>query len=544
MNNPERKPYDDASLHPSDEEFVAYLDGELDEVSSRRIEEHATADPVMRTKIQSLRKTYDLLDYLPMPEPSADFATKTVTQILQRPGTPAVTPSPATHSTRLKWAGLSLAACASIVVGLVAGTVTRPPASPVTELLTPDLLPVLARLPFYTGVDDIEFLRKLDRPDLFGSDPDDASSAPVSLDRSISAELQARRFEEFRSLPSQRRQEIVILDRQFRELPETERHRLGSVLEDFAVWLNRLPEPLRTEVVSATGRDERFTAVETALIKERIETLPAEKRQKLKLITNADEKASLLKGWFDAEQEQRQEWHLAARQWQTIRDGKRPWPFAEESLRAEIEGFVKAVFKTDSNAPRLTADESRRLEFIRRETERDRAWFQYGAVLLELADRHPSLPEPKNAPTVTQLEHLPKSVQTELSRKPLIFQNRIRPTLGKWPEFALAINGENRSQKLGTLPPLGPCRPGEFREPVERFLTDALQPRLTPVQMLELRRLEGRWPEYPRKMLELAKAHDLSVPGVTLPGSPRLWQQYYRYTSPKPEMREPRPMGN
>jgi len=30
-------------------------------------------------------------------------------------------------------------------------------------------------------------------------------------------------------------------------------------------------------------------------------------------------------------------------------------------------------------------------------------------------------------------------------------------------------------------------------------------------------------------MIELAKAKDLSVPGVTLPGNPSLWAKYYRY---------------
>lgn len=541
MNSPERIPKDDVSAHPSDDDLVAYLDGELDEATSRLVEEKATGDAATRTKIQFLRKTYDLLDYLPKPEPSADFATKTVTQIQHFPSRSAEIPSARTANRN--WIGIILAACAAIAVGLAAGFLSRPP-TPTAESLTADLLPVLARLPLYAGVDDLEFLRKLDRPDLFGVDANEVSPAPVRLDRPLAAELQARRFEEFRSLAPKRRQEIVALDRQFRELPEAERDRLGGVLEDYAVWIDRLPDPLRAEVLSAPGRDERFAAVETVLVKERIESLPAEKRQKLRLITDANEKASLLKGWFDEEQEQRQEWHLAARQWQAIKDGKRPWPFADESLRKEIERFVKTVFKVESNATRLTTEESRRLEFIRKETERDRAWFQYGAVLLELADRHPSLPETREGVPITQLDQLPKTIQTELSRKPLVFQNRIRPTIGKWPDFALSINAENRVQKLGTLPSLGPCRPGEFREPVEQFLTETLQSKLTPVQILDLKRLEGHWPEYPRKMLELAKLHDLSVPGVTLPGSPQLWQQYYRYTSPKPEKPASRPMGN
>ena len=541
MSNPERNPNADSSPAPSDDDLVAYLDGELDDATARQVEEKVTADAATRTKVQSLRKTYDLLDFLPKPEPSANFATKTVTQIQNLPSHSSDVST--VRRANSKWVGMSLAACAAIAVGIAIGILARPSA-PVAEPLTPDLLPVLARLPFYTGVDDLEFLRKLDSPDLFGNDPDDVTPAPVRLDRPLAVEDQAKRFAQFQSLPPKRRHEIAALDHDFRELSEAERERLGGVLEDFSVWLDRLPDLLRKEILSAPSRDERLVAVETVLVKERIETLPAEKRQKLKLITDANEKASLLKGWFDAEQEQRQEWHLAARQWQTIKDGKRPWPFTEESLRTEIEQFVKSVFRSESNVSRLTTDESRRLDFIRKETERDRAWFQYGAVLLELADRHPSLPEPKSGPTVTQLDQLPKVIQTELLRKPVVMQNRLRPNVGKWPDFALAINAENRIQKLGTLPPHGPSRPGEFREPVERFLTDALQPKLTPIQILELKRLEGRWPEYPRKMLELAKTHDLSVPGVTLPGSPRFWQQYYRYTSPKPEKPALRPTGN
>jgi hypothetical protein len=43
-----------------------------------------------------------------------------------------------------------------------------------------------------------------------------------------------------------------------------------------------------------------------------------------------------------------------------------------------------------------------------------------------------------------------------------------------------------------------------------------------------LRQLEGKWPDYPKRMIELAAAQDLSVPGVTLPGSPRKWAELYR----------------
>jgi hypothetical protein len=60
-----------------------------------------------------------------------------------------------------------------------------------------------------------------------------------------------------------------------------------------------------------------------------------------------------------------------------------------------------------------------------------------------------------------------------------------------------------------------------------------LMPRLTPKQVAELKSLEGRWPEYPKRLLDLCIANDLSMPGVMLPGAPSLWKQYYRYSPAK-----------
>ena len=43
----------------------------------------------------------------------------------------------------------------------------------------------------------------------------------------------------------------------------------------------------------------------------------------------------------------------------------------------------------------------------------------------------------------------------------------------------------------------------------------------------ELERLEGKWPDYPRRLLHFANKYDLSVPGVTPPGSPKKWEATY-----------------
>ena len=54
----------DSSDPSIDEQLVAYLDGELDAESSRRIEELLSTDPRLRQTLQRLDRTWELLDEL------------------------------------------------------------------------------------------------------------------------------------------------------------------------------------------------------------------------------------------------------------------------------------------------------------------------------------------------------------------------------------------------------------------------------------------------------------------------------------------------
>src|SRR5689334_20855707 len=75
-------PPDDApGGDPFEADLVAYLDGELDAVAARKVEKRLATDPAARAKAAALKKTYDLLDYLPQPEPSATFTTRTLDKI-------------------------------------------------------------------------------------------------------------------------------------------------------------------------------------------------------------------------------------------------------------------------------------------------------------------------------------------------------------------------------------------------------------------------------------------------------------------------------
>lgn len=63
------------------EELTAYLDGELDQASIDRVEQRLSDDPEYRAEMQSLQKTWDLLDRLPDVEPSRSFTQTTMEMV-------------------------------------------------------------------------------------------------------------------------------------------------------------------------------------------------------------------------------------------------------------------------------------------------------------------------------------------------------------------------------------------------------------------------------------------------------------------------------
>ena len=103
------------------------------------------------------------------------------------------------------------------------------------------------------------------------------------------------------------------------------------------------------------------------------------------------------------------------------------------------------------------------------------------------------------------------------------------PHQGKWPEFALEVHrfsAEGKEGKLLIPLALGPSRPAEYREPVREFL-HTLEKKSRSDEWNRLRGLEGKWPEYPREVVRLARQHNLSAPGMMLPGPPRRWEETY-----------------
>jgi hypothetical protein len=75
--SPETRPLNDQER----EELSAYLDQELDASAAEAVTEALSQRPEVRQEAESLRKTWDLLEYLPRPTAPASFTEQTMTRL-------------------------------------------------------------------------------------------------------------------------------------------------------------------------------------------------------------------------------------------------------------------------------------------------------------------------------------------------------------------------------------------------------------------------------------------------------------------------------
>jgi anti-sigma factor RsiW len=95
--------------------LVAYLDGELDEESAQDFEARLSREPDLRAEAEALKKTWELLDYLPRPEPSGGFTHRTLERLAVRET--AVLRNGKPH----RWAWLAPAGWAAAMLFAMAG---------------------------------------------------------------------------------------------------------------------------------------------------------------------------------------------------------------------------------------------------------------------------------------------------------------------------------------------------------------------------------------------------------------------------------------
>ena len=153
----------------------AYLDGELDEEATHQIEARLTVDPELRLQFETLRQTWNLLDYLPRAVPSMGFTSRTMERLTMEKQAVGASTWTWTRDFFCKlpvgtvaWAAVVLLAG---VLGYALGGRLAGPADPAdNEETLVRHLRVIERWPVYQDADDLDFVRQLDKRELFGNE--------------------------------------------------------------------------------------------------------------------------------------------------------------------------------------------------------------------------------------------------------------------------------------------------------------------------------------------------------------------------------------
>jgi hypothetical protein len=338
------------------------------------------------------------------------------------------------------------------------------------------------------------------------ADPDDPEPKGEKA-RTLRRDMQA-----FLALTPERREELIQLDQDLAREDPARRNHLLAVAQRYREWFDRLDEKDRKKIREAPDKNTRLEIIKDLREQEWLRFQPKSYRDQVAAL-DGQERADFLKKIRKEEQDRHQDWLIATRFWNELTSKNFQPPARTSELPREIQEYVNEYLK-----PMLSKAEKERL------TQAEGQWPLYPQTLVELADRHPpALPGPEGPKTFNEL---PTEVQKRLKTKmgPL---KSLKLNEGRWPDFAIVLADFAARNKQSPFPhELWPTTEKGLSPPMVEFLNNQLRPVLTPDEIRKLANAEGKWPEYPETIQELARNHKLPPPWLTLPGPRERWDNY------------------
>ena len=326
-------------------------------------------------------------------------------------------------------------------------------------------------------------------------------------------------FRAFTQLPAEKQERLRQLDQELHNTDSITQKRLWSVMERYTAWYDHLSEADQRKIDQATDRHARLLIVKQYRENQWLARQPQKVRDDLGKLAPDKRGEEITKQRRD-ERQRLTAWMRAMHVGKATTPAQPTKPVRASDFPSDTTQFINEVLK-----PQLTATEREHLKAL------EGKWPYYARMVLELSDKdeyQSKLPGPSTGPAI--FERLPGEYKTLFENKSDNLPQAVRRKATHWPEYAIAVTEEAR-KKNTTLPPekqvklpLGPAQPKDFAALVKQFLETTLPAQLTEKEKKELKEAEGRWPEYPQKVLELATKHKLDVPMMRMPNAAE-WRQ-------------------
>ncbi|MEZ6139579.1 MAG: hypothetical protein R3B84_03315 [Zavarzinella sp.] len=527
--DPEKLPPNQEDLEQT-EQLIAFLDQELEDDEAEQIAAQLSIDPKLRAEAETHQRTWDILDFLPRAKPSESFTQNTVSMII-----PVGASSSATNQQTLPATGISptrnggmLFPILCVLVCLIAGVGSyqlRNRLFPTqnnqvdSNQMMVDHLSLLQNMRLYREVDSLEFIQELSKPELFGTD---FRVGYGNLDKPFDANDRnylRRQLAFLLSLPVERQQQLQAIDQQFRELDAGDQEHHKEILKIFNQWLNSLPVENQKKIREAPTNEVKLGIIQQLREKDFLSQLPERQRTEVQALP-ADIRGQKLAEIRTTASQNEQHWAITSRFWLDVRDG-RTNNLIPRDLRPQIDALIKNLL------PMVNSKEAADLDQLQRGDEETLALL---VKLIELTEKYPILPGGVGPANFADLspenqEYLRTHDQNFGGPPDSPIQGRaetkdLKRAENKRPRFGEELAKYLRKKKLTLPQPLGPTNRTEMPamlQPAISNLERVLAKNQTN-RLEELRAAEGKWPEYPKLVLELARQQKIHLPGVMLPG--------------------------
>lgn len=337
----------------------------------------------------------------------------------------------------------------------------------------------------------------------------------------------------FHSLSSSRQTQLRTLNEEFHQLDSESQSRLLRVMQNYNWWLSKLAADDRGRIESAPNSVERFKIVRELRELEWVRSLPKAQRDEFEKLPTQDRPAKI-REWRAEEDVRHDEWSITSKNWEDLRQGRIP-PILLADGRVQLDTFVANL------RPALSDSERKALEDARLLADETGQFMSYAIEVVRLADAHPLLPGRVGAKDFGSLsegnrDYLLKNDRSLVRKKNQVIipneENReLRKASGKWPEFALELAKHCEFHKLKLPEPLGDCERSKMPAEVQHYIDKILEPALKRTekgreQWDALSRVSGKWPDYPKMLVEISKQNRLPIPGWSLPGPAQNWDRF------------------
>lgn len=347
----------------------------------------------------------------------------------------------------------------------------------------------------------------------------------------------------FEKLNKKKQDAVLQLDHDLHELPANKQARYWNALERYADWLDRLrkDDPQAAQAI----KDAPDAATRLALIKEQRdrEWMQGQPRAYRDDWANlqGEARGKLVAKLRLEERQKHQRWEIAQRFWKEL-ESQKALPCRLSDFAVEVKGKAKdkepaksinkvEAYVNDYLKPYMTAQEEEHLR------EAEGRWPDYPIALVEIAGRRtPALPPPGKE--LSKFKDLPKPIQKHLTETPKKDSKKLAAQYHQLDgSAAFATRLVELAAKNSKLPfehEYLASNPASLKPAMKKFYDEVLVPAVKkdPDDFRKLSSSEGKWPDFPLAIQELARKHSPTPPPWYILPDPEKWH-WDRYRTGK-----------